>query len=245
MKASKVSAATQKERVRRIVSVLEERFGVPRWEGPRDPLASLIRTILSQNTNDVNSGEAYRRLTERYPTWEAVMEADTWELADVIRVGGLANQKAARIQALLRWIRDQYGRFSLDVLCAMEPEEAIRTFCVLKGVGIKTISVVLAFACGKDIFPVDTHIHRITRRLGLAPENATPERVHKIMQPLVPAGKAYSFHINLLTFGRTLCHARNPMCARCPLVEECGWVKAHRPEVVKCLLEEGTCTPLS
>jgi endonuclease-3 len=188
---------------------------------------------LSQNTNDANSGEAYRRLTEHYPTWTAAMEADSRELADVIRVGGLANQKAVRIQALLRWIQERYGRLNLDVLCEMEPEEAIRTFCALKGVGIKTISVVLAFACGRDVFPVDTHIHRISRRLGLAPEHATPERVHEIMQPLVPPGKAYAFHINLLIFGRTICHARRPACERCPLVEDCVWVRAHRPEVLE------------
>lgn len=233
MKGNTLPTSAQKDRVGKIVSILEERFGIPQWEGPRDPLVTLIRTMLSQNTNDANSSEAYRRLTERYPTWEAVMEADTRELSDVIRVGGLAHQKAARIQALLRWIRDQYGRLHLDVLCDMEPEEAIRTFCALKGVGIKTISVVLAFACGRDIFPVDTHIHRITRRLGLAPESATPERVHEMMQPLVPVGKAYAFHMNLLIFGRTICHARNPTCGPCPLAEECGWVKIHWPEVVK------------
>ena len=212
-----------KARTKRIIAVLEKRFGVPVWGGPRDPLDALIRTILSQNTNDANSGRAYERLKKRFPTWEEVRAADVRDIGDAIRVGGLANLKAERIKGVLGWLEKTHGALNLDFIRDQEPDEVIRILGALKGVGIKTISVVLLFACGKEIFPVDTHIHRISRRLGLAPQNASPEKVHEVMQDLVPQGKAYSFHLNLLRFGRTICHARNPRCDPCPLTEECVW----------------------
>ena len=210
-----------KTKTKKIVAALEERFGVPKWPGPSDPLDALIQTILSQNTNDTNSGRAYEQLRQRFPTWEDASVANVREIADAIRVGGLANLKAERIKGVLAWLERTHGALDLDFIRDRKPDEAIRILGSLKGVGIKTISVVLMFACGAEIFPVDTHIHRITRRLGLAPENVSAEKVHEGMQDLVPKGKAYSFHMNLLKFGRTICHARNPRCEQCPLTEEC------------------------
>jgi len=212
-----------KTRTKKIVAVLEQQFGVPTWRGPGDPLDALIRTILSQNTNDTNSGRAYERLKNRFPTWEEVRAAAVRDIADAIRVGGLANLKAERIKGVLGWLETTQGTLNLDFIRDQEPDEVIRILGALKGVGIKTISVVLLFACGKEIFPVDTHIHRIAKRLGFAPENASPEKVHEVMQNLVPQGKAYSFHLNLLQFGRTICRAQHPQCEHCPLTEECVW----------------------
>jgi len=210
-----------KAKIKKIIAVLEKRFGVPVWPGPSDPLDALIQTILSQNTNDTNSGRAYEQLKSRFPTWEEANAADAREIADAIRVGGLANLKAERIKGVLAWLESTGGALDLDFIRDRKPDEAIRILGSLKGVGIKTVSVVLMFACVAEIFPVDTHIHRITRNLGLAPENASAEKVHEVMQKLVPQGKAYSFHMNLLKFGRTICHARNPRCDQCPLTEEC------------------------
>ncbi|MCK5734212.1 MAG: endonuclease III [Candidatus Latescibacteria bacterium] len=209
---------------------MEERFGVPKWAGPSDPLDALIQTILSQNTSDTNSGRAYERLKSRFPTWEEANAADVREIADAIRSGGLANLKSERIKGVLAWLEKTRGALDLDFIRDRKPDEAIRILGSLKGVGIKTISVVLMFACGAEIFPVDTHIHRITRRLGLAPENASAEKVHEVMQELVPQGKAYSFHMNLLKFGRTICHWRNPRCEQCPLTEECVYVRTNIQE---------------
>ena len=204
-----------------ILDVLESTFGVERWEGGRDALETLIRTVLSQNTNDTNRDRAYGALRARFPTWEDVMNADPKDLADAIRVGGLANQKSVRIRDILRWIKARYGALDLDYVCDMPTSEVIDTLCQQKGVGIKTVSVMLMFACGRDIFPVDTHIHRISKRLGLIPATCTAEKAHQVMADLIPPGKAYSFHLNLLKFGRRICHARNPECERCPLWDVC------------------------
>ena len=217
-----------KTQTKKIAAALEKRFGVPLWGGPRNPLDALIRTILSQNTNDANSGRAYERLRNRFLTWEEVNAADVRDIADAIRVGGLAQLKAERIKGVLAWLEKTHGALNLDFIRDQEPDEVIRILGSLKGVGIKTISVVLLFACGKEIFPVDTHIHRISRRLGLAPENASPQKVHEVMQDLVPQGKAYSFHLNLLQFGRTICRAQNPRCEQCLLTEECVWYATQR-----------------
>jgi len=210
-----------KRELAEVSRILNNHFGEPCWEGFRDPLEVLIRTILSQNTNDRNRDMAYQRLVERFPTWEALLEADVQEVAEAIRPAGLANQKSQRLKDILRWIQETYGRLDLDFICHEPVDSVIRTFCRLKGVGIKTISVVLLFACGRDIFPVDTHIHRIARRLGWVPEKASAEKTHQLLQGLVPPGQAYALHLNLLKFGRTICLARNPRCNQCILVQFC------------------------
>jgi len=209
------------EKVSLITQRLEKALGVPNWKGRGKPLDSLILTILSQSTNDRNRDVAYTRLREKFPDWQSVMNAPVQDIADAIRPAGLANQKSQRIKDVLRWVYETYDTFDLSFLCDQDPEEITRTFLQLKGVGIKTISVVLMFSCGKDIFPVDTHVHRICKRLGLVPEKASAEKTHHLMQPLVPAGKAYSLHMNLLKLGRTICKAQKPRCSECPLNDLC------------------------
>lgn len=209
----------------KVVRVLDDLYGPEVWDGPRDPLATLIRTILSQSTSDGNRDRAYAGLTGRFPTWAGVMKADVEAIAEAIRAGGLANQKARTIRDFLIWLKAERGELNLDFLGEMPPEEAATLLCERRGIGIKTVCVTLMFACGKDVFPVDTHIHRITRRLGLIPETCTAEKAHGLLPPLIPSGKALSLHVNMLEFGRRVCHARNPDCDRCPLRTDCLYVK--------------------
>ena len=211
------------ERTAEITRVLEREQGVPRRSTSGDPLDVLIKTVLSQSTNDRNRDIAYDRLRRRFPTWRETMEAPREEVAESIRPAGLHRQKSGRIQEILRWIEAARGELSLRFLCDMTTEEAFEALARLKGVGVKTTAVVLMFACGRDIFPVDTHVHRITRRLGLVPASTDAVKTFRLMAPLVPEGKAYSLHMNMLELGRTVCTARRPLCPECYLHDLCRW----------------------
>jgi endonuclease-3 len=207
-----------------VAHILERTMGVPQRENPLNPLDNLMLTILSQNTNDRNRDIAYQRLRNRFPVWEDVLNAEVKDIAEAIRPAGLANQKSQRIRDILRWIYDHYENLNLDFLCEMNPQEVMETFCQLKGIGVKTIAVVLMFSCGVDIFPVDTHVHRLCRRIGLVPpETKSPEKTFTLMQDNVPKGKAFSLHINLINHGRTICKARQPLCEQCPLTKICDY----------------------
>jgi endonuclease-3 len=152
------------------------------------------------------------------------MDADVNDIANAIRPAGLGNQKSQRIQEILQWIKEHYGALNLDFICDMDPQEVMDTFCKLKGIGVKTMSVVLAFSCGVDIFPVDTHVHRLCRRIGLVPpDTKSPEKTFHFMQTRVPQGKAFSLHLNLIKHGRTICKARKPLCEQCSLTEMCDY----------------------
>ena len=210
-----------------LVRSLERRFGTPAWNGPSDPLDSLIRTILSQNTNDRNRDRAYDTLREKYPTWEHVLRARPEKIAEAIRTGGLANQKSVRLKAVLAWLKREHGALSFDSICSMGIDEAMESFGHLKGVGVKTLAVVMMFACGQDVFPVDTHVHRICRRIGLVPMNATAEKTFFLMREKVPHGMSYSLHMNMLALGRTICQARSPKCELCPIVSYCLTGQKH------------------
>jgi len=215
---------TSEEKLNAVIAKLEESYGVEQWQPKkRDVLDSLIKTVLSQSTSDWNRDLAWEALKQNYPRWEEVIKLSKRELAKIIRPAGLGNQKAARILEILKWIKETYGRLNIDFIGEMPTEEAIATFTKLKGIGIKTMSVVLAFACGRDIFPVDTHVHRLCRRFGFVPSNATADKTHYLMQAALPAGKAFSFHINLLTHGRQICKAQNPLCGRCPVFDYCEY----------------------
>ena len=212
----------------RAVAALERRFGVPEWAGPRPPLDALIQTVLSQATSDTNSGRAFGRLKERFATWDEALAAGPHAIERPIRCGGLAGQKSVRIHEILRWVKDELGELALDFVHDTPDEEVFETLLPLKGVGVKTVAVMLLFACGRDCFAVDTHVQRITRRLGLVPEKASADRIFALMKPLVPKGKALSFHLNLLRLGRTLCRPTSPACPQCPLRRLCNHAKANR-----------------
>ena len=217
------SEKSKRKRTAEITAILEHTQGEPKWRGPSDPLDDLVRTLLSQSTNDNNRDLAYGRLRERFPTWREVMEAPREQVEEAIRPSGLGNQKSGRMIEMLRWIDREFGGLDLGFLHEMPVEEAFERFTVVKGIGVKTIAVVLMFACGRDVFPVDTHVHRICRRLGLVPESADAVKTFRLMAGLVPPGKSYSLHMNMLRFGRTVCTARKPRCPECPLYKVCPW----------------------
>jgi endonuclease-3 len=214
--------------LRYIIQNLERAYGVPVNRRPTraDPLDVLVATILSQATSDTNSERTFAALKKRFPTWDAVLRARATTLADTIRAGGLANQKASVIRDLLRQIKDERDSFDLSFLHDATAEEAVGFLSKFRGIGPKTIACTLLFACRKDVFPLDTHIFRILRRVGLVPQKCSDARAHEIMRAIVPDGKFYSFHVNLIRHGRKLCRPRDPLCERCPIVEYCDYGQA-------------------
>lgn len=206
-----------------IIQNLERAYGVPRNLRASDPLDMLVHVILSQATSDTNSHRTFAALKARFPTWEAVLRARTKSIAETIRSGGLANQKGVVIKEVLRQLKGEHGTLDLDFLHRLSPEEAVHYLSQFRGIGPKTVACTLLFACRKDVFPLDTHIFRILRRVGLIPQKCTDARAHQIMNSIVPKGKFYSFHVNLIRHGRTLCRPRVPLCERCPVVEYCDY----------------------
>lgn len=214
-------ATATRRRIRAILNRLRRRFG--ELEPPRraDPLDELILTVLSQHTSDLNAGRAFELLRAAFPTWQRVVHAPTAAVADAIRSGGLADSKAPRIQAILREVRDREGAFDLSSLRAMPDKEARDYLTSLPGVGPKTAAVVLSFALGRDAIPVDTHVHRVSRRLGLVPPKASAERADKLLHDVVPDGLRTPLHVGLIRLGREICRAPVPRCRRCPLKDLC------------------------
>jgi endonuclease III len=213
----------QEKPIRYLVQNLERTYGVPENRRPSDPLGMLINIILSQATSDTNSERTFAALKKRFPTWDALARARTSTIADTIRSGGLANQKAAVIKDVLRQIKEEHGTLDLGFLHDVSSEEATRYLSQFRGIGPKTVACTLLFACLKEVFPLDTHIFRILRRVGLIPQSCTDKRAHEIMNAIVPTGKFYSFHVNLIRHGRSLCRPRDPLCERCPIVEYCDY----------------------
>jgi endonuclease III len=207
--------------VKKIYTKLAELYDEPVWTGPNDPLPALIKTILSQNTNDTNRDRAYRGLRQMFPAWEDVLAASPSRIAGAIKAGGLSKQKSAYIKDILKWIKKEFGELSLEAINEMTDEEAIALLSSRKGIGVKTAALVIMFCCGRDVCPVDTHVLRISKRLGLVPENASAERTYYLLAPQIPQGKAYTLHMNLLSFGKSICPSRNPHCYECPLYRQC------------------------
>jgi endonuclease-3 len=216
-------ARAGEEPIRYIIQNLERTYGAPVNERASDPLDMLIKIILSQATSDTNSHRTFAALKKRFPTWDLALRARAATIADTIRSGGLANQKAAVIRSVLRQIKEEHGTLDLSFLHQVSSEEAARYLSQFRGIGPKTIACTLLFACRKEVFPLDTHIFRILRRIGLIPQKSTDRRAHEIMNKIVPPGKFYSFHVNLIRHGRTLCRPRDPFCERCPIVEYCDY----------------------
>lgn len=198
-------------------------YGAPTWRNQYSPMDELILTFLSQNTSDINSGRAFQALKARYPTWQAVLAAPVGELAETIRGGGLAQRKAPRIQAALRRIQAERGEFAIDFLADLPVDEAMRWLTSFDGIGHKTASIVLLFCFGKPAFPVDTHVGRVTRRLGLARPQDSEEKIKGIWEALAPTDWFYPLHLNLIRHGREVCHAARPACDRCMLRDLCRY----------------------
>jgi len=207
--------------IKDILPMLISCYGGCPWRRHDSPLAVLILTILSQNTTDVNSHRAYKSLTTTFPSWEEVAAADIGDIAAAIRGGGLGDIKARHIKAALAEIRRQRGRLELDFLSRLPLDEARDWLKKLPGVGIKTASCVLLFSLGMPALPVDTHVLRVARRLGLLPAKATAEQAHRTLEKLAPAGDVYPFHMLMIEHGRRVCKAQRPQCPRCTLGKIC------------------------
>ncbi len=202
-------------------------YGAPQWRHPLPPLDELVSTILSQNTNDLNRDRAFEALRGQFPTWEAVRDADPDDVVASIRPAGLANQKGPRIQAVLKAITAERGNLDLEFLRRLPPAEARAWLLRFKGVGPKTAAIVLLFSLDRPALPVDTHIYRVSGRLGLRPERMTAEAAHDHLAGLFTPEAYSSAHLNLIRLGREICHPRNPECERCPLRDLCAYYRSR------------------
>ncbi len=213
----------------RIEAALTEAYGPRVWCAENhldDILGALVATVLSQNTSDLNSGRAYASLKLAFPGgWDDVRTASVTAVADAIRAGGLANIKAPRIQAILSDVYERSGRTDLDHIRAWDDvtiRDYLRSF---HGVGAKTAACVLMFNLGRPILPVDTHVHRVSQRLGLIGPTASADQAHDLLPRLLDDDQIYSYHVHLIEHGRHCCHSRNPACAACPVQSECDFYR--------------------
>jgi endonuclease-3 len=204
---------------RRLIEV----YGEPSWRTPLPILDELISTILSQNTNDVNRDRAFTRLKNQFETWEKVRDADAGKVIEAIRSAGLANQKGPRIQKILRQIADERGSLDMSFLNDLADEDAWSWLNKFNGVGPKTASIVLLFALDKAAFPVDTHIQRVTGRIGLRPDKMSSEKAHHHLAELFPPETYKAAHLNIIRLGREVCHPRKPACEVCVLQSLCDY----------------------
>lgn len=228
--AAAVEAATlaaQRARTELIQARLEARYGVAEWCPRQGPVDELVACILSQHTSDVNSLRAFDKLKSAYPDWRAVIDAPVADIADTIRSGGLANSKAVRIQQVLRQIEASEGCISLGCLDAMTDAEARAYLMELPGVGPKTAAIVLSFALGRPVIPVDTHIFRVAWRLGLIDKRIGEAKAHDALQAQVAPENVYRFHVALIVHGRHVCRAPRPKCDECPLTDVCRYYHEH------------------
>jgi endonuclease III len=211
------------ERALQIHERLLEFYGEPIWRNPLPAVDELVSTILSQNTNDGNRDRAFNSLRAKFGTWEEVRDADPVDVVNAIRPAGLANQKGPRIQQVLHSITEERGSLDLSFLGYLSVEEAKAWLTKFNGVGPKTAAIVLCFSLGKPAFPVDTHIYRVTGRIGLRPEKMTVEQAHPHLERLFPPETYYAAHLNIIRLGREICQARRPRCEVCPIVDLCDY----------------------
>jgi len=194
-----------------------------------DPMEELVSCILSQHTSDANSFPTFTRLRETFPEWSEMAAAGPERVADVIRQAGLANQKARAIVACLREIEARNGAFDLEPLRRMPTLDARRWLMELPGVGPKTASIVLCFSMGRETIPVDTHVYRVSWRLGLIPETLGEIKAHDALMEQVPSDLAFRYHTTLIQHGRTICRAPLPRCEICPVTDACAWYRKGGP----------------
>lgn len=211
------------QKIEPVQMALAEHYGDLVWRPSIDPLSELVLTILSQHTSDGNRDRAFASMKARYPTWEAVADAPAEELADAIKSGGLGNIKAPRIQKVLREVWEERGSWDLTFLAGLPLDEAKAWLAGFNGVGPKTAACVLMFACGLPVLPVDTHVYRVSQRIGLIDARTNAEKAHDVLEAMLPPDKRYTFHINMITHGRKVCKAQRPLCEICVVREWCNY----------------------
>jgi endonuclease-3 len=216
-----------------IIERLDAAYGTLPWRPHGDAVAELVLTLLSQNTSDTNSGRAFIRLLNEFPDWPSILDADVKRIERAIQPGGLAPTKAPRLQAILREVWGRRGSFDLSFLKELPLEEARTWLRSLPGVGPKTAACVLLFALGRPALPVDTHVHRVAKRLGLVPEKSTAEQAHALLESMVEPSDVYAFHIQLIKHGRRTCTAQRPKCPACVLRDGCPSAGLFHPELAR------------
>lgn len=220
--------ATDETKTQKVLSRLLLFYGSPTWRTPLPPLDELISTILSQNTNDRNRDLAYNNLKHQFPIWEEVRDAPEAQVIDAIRIAGLGNQKGPRIQQVLRQITAERGELEISFLKDLPLEDARQWLLRFKGVGRKTAAIVLQFSLNRPAFPVDTHIYRVSGRLGLRPAALSLEATHDLLEASIPPEDYYAAHLNFIRLGREVCHARSPECPCCPLSDICDYYQDNK-----------------
>ncbi len=213
-----------KQRLPLILERLSGEYELPGHARPLPPLDALILGVLSQNTSDANSGRAFTRLKKRFPTWEKALAAPRSEVEKAIETAGLWEQKAAAIQGILARLKQDRGKLDLEFLRDLPAEEGRKYLTSLPGIGLKTAALVLLFRFGKPVFPVDTHIYRVAKRLALIPEDATLARAHRIFDAMLEPEQMFPLHVALIMHGRRVCVPRRPHCPACPLLDLCPQV---------------------
>lgn len=214
-------------RLQQVVDQLALAYGEIARSAQHDPpVDELVQTILSQNTSDINTSRAFDSLKRAFPSWEQVLPAPVEDIVEAIRVGGLAEQKAPRIQAVLRQILEERGDLDLGFLREMSPEEALDWLVRLPGVGPKTAACTLLFGLDMPVMPVDTHVHRVSLRLGLVPEGTSPASAQTILGEGLSSDDAWRAHMLLIRHGRITCKARSPRCPVCVVQQQCPYAKS-------------------
>ena len=219
----KIDNLKQKQKkYRQIAPLLEDEYGRRHWKR-HDGMDELISCILSQSTTDANRDRGFDALKTQYDNWEQVHHAPIDELIETIRPAGLANSKGPYIQGSLEGIFEERGEYNIDFIEDMPVEDAKKWLQNLPGVGPKTAAIVLCFGYNRPAFPVDTHVHRLGKRIGLLPEKISANKAHEHMEAIVPDEEFYAFHLQLIYHGRAICKARNPQCEICPLQQHCSY----------------------
>ena len=210
-----------------VYNLLKEKYGERTWRQHLPPEDELVCTILSQSTSDTNRDKGFYALKERYPDWESVMTAPEADIVDTIRPAGLANQKGPRIQAALQYVYDAEGKISLEFLNDLPLEKAKQWLVNIKGVGPKTAAIILLFGFNRPAFPVDTHVHRITKRLSMIGPKVTADKAHVLLENVDRPETYYAMHLNLIRHGRETCTARQPKCDECVLQSVCNYYQTE------------------
>ena len=219
-----MSSVTPQDQLERVVVVLDDFYGRPVLSPRYPPVDELVFTVLSQNTADVNTERTFAALKARFPTWSAARDAEVDQIERAIALGGLAHTKAPRIKKILKALSAPYSEPDLSVLDAMDDAAALAYLTGLPGVGPKTAACVLLFSLGRPVMPVDTHVHRVARRLGVLGAKVTAEQAHPLLTELAgpdDAAQIYAVHVDFVRHGRRICHARRPACDECPLAGMC------------------------